>query len=49
MVKALRYVPFEVLDKVGYNTYILIQPPYMHIYLVLNVENLKLYEPSMLG
>lgn len=23
-------------------------PPYMHIYLVVNIENLKLYEPSML-
>jgi len=30
------------------NTYILILPPYMHIYLVVNVENMKLYEPSLL-
>jgi hypothetical protein len=33
---------------VGDNTYRLILPPYMHIYSVLNVDNLKLYEPSML-
>jgi hypothetical protein len=36
------------LEKVGDNTYIISLPPYMHIYLVVNVENLKLYEPSML-
>jgi hypothetical protein len=36
--KALRYGPFEVLEKVGYNTYRLNLPPYMHIYLVVNVE-----------
>jgi hypothetical protein len=36
------------MEKVGDNAYILNLPPYMHIYLVVNVENLKLYEPSML-
>jgi hypothetical protein len=45
---APRYGPFEVLEKVGYNCYKLSLPPYMHIYSVGNVENLKLYEPSML-
>jgi hypothetical protein len=33
---------------VGNNAYILSLPTYMHIYSVVNVENLKLYEPSML-
>jgi len=33
---------------VGDNDYRLILPPYMHIYSVVNVDNLKLYEPSML-
>ena len=47
-IKALRYVPFEILKKVGDNTYKLILPPYIHIYSVVNVDNLKLYEPSML-
>jgi len=40
--------PFEVLEKVDDNAYRLSLPPYMHMYLVVNVENLKLYEPSML-
>jgi hypothetical protein len=33
---------------VGDNSYILNLPPYIHIYSIVNVENLKLYEPSML-
>jgi hypothetical protein len=47
-IKVMRYVPFEVLEKVGDNAYRLNLPPYMHIYSVVNVENLKLYEPSKL-
>jgi hypothetical protein len=30
------------------NAYRLSLPPYMHIYSIVNVDNLKLYEPSML-
>ena len=30
------------------NSYRLSLPTYMHIYSVVNVENMKLYEPSML-
>ena len=47
-IKVLKYGPFEILEKVGDNTYRLSLPPYMHIYSVVNVENLKLYESSML-
>jgi hypothetical protein len=47
-IKDLQYDPFEVLDKVGDNTYRHSPLPYMHIYSVVNVENLKLYEPTML-
>jgi hypothetical protein len=47
-IKALRYGPFEVLEKVGDNAYKLNLPPYIHIYSIVNVENLKLYELSML-
>jgi hypothetical protein len=55
-IKALWYGPFELLEKVGDNAYRLTLPPYMHnylvvnmdIYSVVNVENLKLYEPSIL-
>jgi hypothetical protein len=34
---------------VGDNSYGVIIPPYMHIYLVANVENLKIYDTSMLN
>jgi hypothetical protein len=47
-IKALRYGPFEVLEKVGNNVYRLGLPPYMCIYLVVNVENTKLFKPSIL-
>ena len=42
------YGPFEVLEKEGDNSYRLSLPTYMCIYLVVNVENLKLYDPSLL-
>ena len=44
----MMYDPFEVLDKMGDNSYRLSIPPYMHIYFVLNVKDVKLYESSML-
>jgi hypothetical protein len=47
-IKALRYEPFEILEKVGDNAYRLSLPPYLCIYSIVNVENLKLYEPSIL-
>ena len=40
-IKDLRYGLFEVLEKVKDNSY-------MHIYSLVNVENMELYEPSML-
>ena len=40
--------PLRYLKKMGYNAYRLTLPPHMLIYSVVNVENLKLYEPSML-
>jgi len=36
------------LEKVGDNSYRLSILAYMNIYSLVNVENLKLYEPSML-
>jgi hypothetical protein len=47
-IKAMWYGPFEVMEKVGDNAYRLNIPWYMCIYSVVNVENLKLYEPYML-
>lgn len=45
-IKDLRYGPFEILKNLGGNAYRLYLPQYMHIYSVVNVDNLKLY-PSM--
>jgi hypothetical protein len=47
-IKALEYGPFEVLEEVGDNAYRPNLPPYMCIYAIVNVKNLKIYEPSML-
>jgi hypothetical protein len=47
-IEASRYEPLKILEKVGNNACKLTIPTYMSIYL-LNVENLKLYEPSMLN
>ena len=47
-INYLRYVLFELLQKVKDNAYIFILPPYILIWPVVKVENLNLYEPSML-
>lgn len=47
-LKPIRYGPFEILEKIGTNAFHLNLPPYMQIYSVVNVENLKLYEPPMI-
>ena len=47
-LKPIRYGPFTILDQVGNNALWLDFPPYMQMYSVVNVENLKLYEPPMI-
>jgi hypothetical protein len=47
-LKPICYGPFTILEKSGTNTFRLYIPPYMHIYSVLNVENLKIFEPPMI-
>jgi hypothetical protein len=47
-LKPLRYGPFKILEKIGNNAFRLDLPPYMHMYVVVNVENLRLYEPSLI-
>jgi hypothetical protein len=47
-IMSMWYAPFEVLEKVDDDAYKLILPPYMKIFLVVNMENMKLCEPSML-
>jgi hypothetical protein len=47
-LKPNRYGPFKILDKIGNNAFRLDLPPYMQMYAVVNVENLKLYEPPLI-
>jgi hypothetical protein len=47
-LKPIHYVPFTILEKSGTNAFHLDFPPYMQIYSVVNVENLKLFEPPMI-
>jgi hypothetical protein len=44
----IRYGPFKILEKIGNNTFHLDLPPYMQMYAVFNVENLRLYEPRLI-
>ena len=47
-LKPIRYGPFKILEKIGNNAFRLDLPPYMQMYAVVNVENLKLYEPPLI-
>ncbi|KAI5350963.1 hypothetical protein L3X38_003854 [Prunus dulcis] len=47
-LKTIRYGPFKIIKQIGDNAFQLVLPPYMHIYSVINAQNLKLFEPSLL-
>ena len=47
-LKPIRYRPFKILEKIGENAFCLDLPAYMHIYSVVNAENLRLFEPSLI-
>ena len=47
-LKPIRYDPFKIVEDIGNNDFQIDLTPYMHIYLVVNVENMKLYEPPMI-
>ena len=47
-MKPIRYGPFKIIDMIGNNAFRLDLPPYMQMYAVVNVENLKLYEPPLI-
>jgi hypothetical protein len=47
-IKPIRYGPFKIIDKIGNNDFYLGLPLYMQMYVVVNVENLKLYEPPLI-
>jgi hypothetical protein len=42
-LKPIRYGPFKILEKIGNNAFCLDLPPYMQMYSVVNVDNLRLY------
>ena len=43
----LRYGPFEIIEQVNENAFRLKLPRYMNIISMVNMENLKLFKPSM--
>jgi hypothetical protein len=47
-LKLIRYGPFTILEKRGTNSFCLDLPPYMQNYSVVNIENLKIFEPPMI-
>ena len=47
-LKPIHYGPFTILEKISTNDFHLDLPPYMHIYSVVNIENLKHFEPPMI-
>jgi hypothetical protein len=47
-LKPIHYGPFTILEKIGTNAFHVDIPTYMHIYSIVNVENLKLFEPPMI-
>jgi hypothetical protein len=47
-LKPIRYGPFTILEKIGTNAFHLDLPPYMQIYSVVNVDNLKHFESPMI-
>jgi hypothetical protein len=47
-LKPIRYGPFKILEKIGNNAFRLDFPPYMQMYAVVNVNNLRLYEPTLI-
>ena len=47
-LKPIRYGPFKLLEKIGENVFRLDLQAYMHIYSIVNAENLRLFEPSLI-
>jgi len=46
-INPIRYGPFRIIEKIGENAFRLDLPAYMHIYSIINVDCLRLFEPSM--
>jgi len=46
-LKPMRYGPFKILENIGNNAFKL-DLPHMQIYSIVNVENLRLFEPPLI-
>jgi len=47
-LKPIRYGPFKILEKIGENAFRLDLLAYIHIYSVVNANNVRLFEPSLI-
>jgi hypothetical protein len=47
-LKPIRHGAFKILEKIGNNAFCLDLPPYMKMYAIVNVENLRLHEPPLI-
>lgn len=47
-LKPIRYGPFRILQNIGKNAFRLDLPSTIQIYVVVNVENLRFYQPSFI-
>lgn len=48
-LKPIIYGPIKILEEIGNNSFRLDLPPYMQIYFVVKVENMRLCEPPMIN
>jgi hypothetical protein len=46
-LKPIRYGPLNILEKIGNNAFCLDLPPYIQMYAVVDVDNLRLYGPPL--
>lgn len=47
-IRLIMYDLFRIVENIGTNAFYLDIPLYKHMYSIINVESLKLYEPSMI-
>ena len=47
-LRPIGYGPSTILEKIGDDTFHLDFPAYMQVYLMVNIENLKLYDPPLI-
>jgi hypothetical protein len=47
-LRPIWYAPFNILEKIGTNSFRLDLPSYMQLYSLVNFDNLKIYEPPMI-